>query len=119
MPLLIVQPEVSVQVGKNAFSREEKNVQAQTTATRSTARTKVVKRGQSIQAPEQPITNKKADIGQQSIDQEPQPRIQVRIGRIDVRATPPASPPPRQRAGMPKPTLTLSEYLQQRKAELQ
>jgi hypothetical protein len=117
MPLLVVQPEVSVQVGNNAFSREEQNGQA--TATRSTVLTQVVRRGQSILADEQPVTNKNAAIGQQSTDQEPQPHIQVRIGRIEVRATPPASTPTRQRAGIPKPTLTLSEYLQQRKGELQ
>lgn len=43
---------------------------------------------------------------------EPAPIIQVTIGRIDVRATPPAAQPPRQRAQ--PAVMSLDEYLRQR-----
>jgi len=44
------------------------------------------------------------------------PTIRVTIGRIDVRAVmPPAPPAPRSRPSRPGPTLSLEDYLQQRR----
>ena len=44
---------------------------------------------------------------------EPAPTIQVTIGRIEVRATPPPAPPP-QRQRSASPVMSLDEYLRQR-----
>jgi hypothetical protein len=46
---------------------------------------------------------------------QPEPTIQVTIGRIEVRATPPAQPPPKQRSA--PPVMSLEEYLRQRSGE--
>jgi len=44
----------------------------------------------------------------------PAPTIQVTIGRIEVRATPAAKAPVRERPAAPPSTLSLEEYLRQR-----
>jgi hypothetical protein len=45
---------------------------------------------------------------------EPSPIIQVRIGRVEVRAVLPPTPPVRRAAEPLKPALSLEEYLKQR-----
>ena len=44
----------------------------------------------------------------------PAPTIQVTIGRIEVRATPAAKAPARERPAAPSSSLSLEEYLRQR-----
>ncbi len=46
----------------------------------------------------------------------PAPTIQVTIGRIEVRATPPPSQPPQRQRSVP-PVMSLEEYLRQRSGE--
>jgi hypothetical protein len=50
------------------------------------------------------------EIGQR----EPAPAVRVTIGRVVVRASPAAERPPARRVELPRPPLSLEEYLQSR-----
>jgi len=57
-------------------------------------------------------------VGSPQATTAPQPTVQVTIGRIEVRAvTPPSPPAPRAAAARPGPQLSLDDYLKQRSSE--
>lgn len=84
--------------------------------TRSSVRKQWAVRTQQAMPETGQITNAKP---KEAEPQAPPTFIQVHIGRVEVRTTPPAPRQTPRSVIAPRPTLTLSEYLQQRKRDLQ
>lgn len=61
------------------------------------------------------LTSAAAGPGDSVTTPESKPTIRISIGRIEVRATTPPAPMPRAKTVQPAPTLSLDEYLKQRR----
>jgi hypothetical protein len=117
MPLVEAEMPTSTasQTGNDTDEPAKARVTRSSTRKQWMVRTQQTRSKQAMQEGGQTINTETKGIEQQA----PPLLIQVRIGRVEVRTTPPTPRPAPRSFTIARPTLTLSEYLQQRKRELQ